>query len=162
MQARPKTTPSSGSAQRSKTWIRLWPRVAIATWTITMTRNPSQNHESGRPTRASSANEPLTLLTMNQPNAPVTVFKPAGRMFPRNPNAPRLATIIGTPNLGPQDERIACVNDPGPEPRPEEVDRLPVALLEGDVFDPSRLDGGDPLPVVALPNRNVLFDFLHR
>src|SRR2546430_6822568 len=88
----------------------------MVTWTTTMTRNPSQNQESGSPTSASRANEPLTLLTMNQPNAPVIVFRPAGRILPRNPNAPRLATIIGTPNFGPQDERIACVNDPRAEP----------------------------------------------
>jgi len=51
------------------------------------------------------------------------------------------------------------------QPRPEEIDRLPVTLLERDVFDAARLDGGDPLPVLALPNRYVLLyvlDRLHR
>ena len=51
------------------------------------------------------------------------------------------------------------------EPRPEEIDRFAVPLLERYVLDAARLDGGDPLPVLALPNRYVLLyvlDRLHR
>src|SRR5213076_1288819 len=155
-----------------------------------MTRKPSQNHDGPRLTSASSAKAPLTLLTMNQPMDPVKALRPAGRMLPRKPNAPRLSTIMGTPNLGPQDDRTQWVSDPSalpmriesrlpeaePEhrhaehpdedrgelevrrqPRPEEIDRFSVPLLQGDVFDAAWLDGGDPLAVVALPNRYVLF-----
>ncbi len=42
------------------------------------------------------------------------------------------------------------------QPCPEEVDRFSVPLLEGDVLDPAWLDGGDPLSVIALPDRYVL------
>ena len=42
------------------------------------------------------------------------------------------------------------------QPRPEEVDRFSVPLLQGDVFDAAWLDSGDPLPVVALPDGYVL------
>ena len=72
------------------------------------------------------------------------------------------------PEAQPEDRNAKDAHEDGRElevgrkPRPEQVDRLAVALLEGDVLDASRLDGGDPLPVVALPNRNVFFDFLHR
>src|SRR5437773_11981957 len=48
------------------------------------------------------------------------------------------------------------------QPRPEQIDRFAVTLLERDVLDPARLDGGDPLPVLALPNRYVLLYFLDR
>src|SRR5256885_15939919 len=44
----------------------------------------------------------------------------------------------------------------GREPRPEEIDRFAVPLLERYVLDATRLDGGDPLPIVALPDRYVL------
>src|SRR4029077_9143351 len=43
------------------------------------------------------------------------------------------------------------------KPGPEEIDGLAVPLLEGYVLDAARLDGGDPLAVVALANRDVLF-----
>ena len=49
----------------------------------------------------------------------------------------------------------------GGEPGPEQLDRLAVPFLQGDVLDTSRFDGGDPLPVIPFTNRNVLFDFLH-
>ena len=48
------------------------------------------------------------------------------------------------------------------EPGPEQVDGLAVPLLEGDVLDAARLDGGDPLAVLALPDRYVLLYFLSR
>jgi len=86
--------------------MKLWPRVAIATCATTMMRKAIEN---GRlrlisPPSAWRANAPLTLLTMNQPIVPVNAFRPAGRMLPRKPNAPRLSTIIGTPNFGPHEE----------------------------------------------------------
>ena len=65
-----------------------------------------------RSASACSANAPLTLFTMNQPMEPVNALRPAGKMLPRKPKAPRLSTIIGTPNFGPNDERAACVSDP--------------------------------------------------
>src|SRR5258708_19702901 len=46
------------------------------------------------------------------------------------------------------------------KPRPEQLDRLAMALFESDVFDAAWLDGGDSLPVVALPNGNVCLDLL--
>ena len=49
---------------------------------------------------------------MNHPMEPVNALRPAGRMLPRNPNAPRLSTIMGTPNFGPHEERTAWVSDP--------------------------------------------------
>ena len=51
------------------------------------------------------------------------------------------------------------------KPRPEEIDGFPVALFERYVLDAAGLDGGDPLPVIPLPNRYVLLyvlDRLHR
>jgi len=77
-----------------------------------MTRKVSQKGRFRDGNRACSAKAPLTLLTMNQPKAPVIVFRPAGRILPRKPKGPRLSTIIGTPNFGPQDERTACVSEP--------------------------------------------------
>ena len=53
---------------------------------------------------------------MNQPKEAVIPFRPAGRMLPRKPNAPRLSTIIGTPNFGPHEESTACVMDPSAVP----------------------------------------------
>jgi len=53
---------------------------------------------------------------MNQPIVPVNAFKPAGRMLPRKPKAPRLSTIIGTPNFGPHDESTQWVSDPSALP----------------------------------------------
>ncbi len=50
----------------------------------------------------------------------------------------------------------------GRKPRPEELNRLAVPLLQGDVLDASRLDRGNSLPVVTLPNRYVLLYFLDR
>jgi len=101
------TMPRSGSAQRSKTWMKLWPRVAIATCATTMMRKAIAKCRLTliSPASAWRANAPLTLLTMNQPIVPVKAFRPAGRMLPRKPKAPRLSTIMGTPNLGPHDER---------------------------------------------------------
>ena len=100
------TMPSRGSAQRSKTWMKLWPRVAIATCATTMIRKAIEKCRLRliSPPSAWRANAPLTLLTMNQPIVPVNAFRPAGRMLPRKPNAPRLSTIIGTPNFGPHEE----------------------------------------------------------
>ena len=118
MVARAKTMPSSGSAQRSNTWMKLWPRVAIATCATTMIKNVTANGRLTLMSSASacSANAPLTLLTMNQPIVPVNAFRPAGRMLPRKPKAPRLSTIIGTPNFGPHDERTQCVSEPSALP----------------------------------------------
>ena len=82
-------------------------RKAIEKWRVRLIRPPS----------AWRANAPLTLLTMNQPIVPVNAFRPAGRMLPRKPKAPRLSTIIGTPNFGPQDERTKWVSDPSALPR---------------------------------------------
>src|SRR5438093_10234201 len=114
-----KTTPSRGRAQRSKTWMKLWPKVAIATCATTMMKKVTAKGRSTftRRNSACSANAPLTLLTMNQPMVPVKAFRPAGRMLPRNPNAPRLSTIMGTPNFGPHDESTQCVSDPRALPR---------------------------------------------
>ena len=99
--------------------MKLWPKVAMVTWATTMTRKESQKGMFQLTTSASavSANAPLTLFTMNQPIAPVRPFRPAGRMLPKKPNAPRLWTIMGTPNFGPHDERAACVSDPRAVPR---------------------------------------------
>ena len=47
------------------------------------------------------------------------------------------------------------------KPRVEQLDRLAVPLLERDVFNAARLHGGDPLPVVAFPDRYVFLYFLH-
>jgi len=49
---------------------------------------------------------------MNQPIVPVNAFNPAGRILPRKPKAPRLSTIIGTPNFGPHEESTKCVAEP--------------------------------------------------
>src|SRR6202171_3324998 len=107
-----KTMPSSGSAQRSKKWIRLCPNVAIGTGTTTTTKNASQNGRLKDGKSDCRAKAPLTLLTMNQPNDAVSPFRAAGRMFPRNPKGPRLTIIIGTPNLGPHEESTAWEMEP--------------------------------------------------
>ena len=96
--------------------MKLWPKVATSTCATTITRKPSQNQVGPRLTSASNANAPLTLLTMNQPMDPVKALSPAGRTLPRKPNAPRLSTIMGTPNFGPHDERIQWVIDPSALP----------------------------------------------
>ena len=57
--------------------------------------------------RVTRAKVPLTLLTMNQPKLAVSQLSPAGRKFPKKPNAARPSTICGTPNRGPIDERMA-------------------------------------------------------
>src|SRR5919204_6086160 len=143
-QAAANTIPRSGRAQRSNTWIRLCPSVATATWATTITRNASQN---GTVTFTSSAiawsaNAPLTLLTMNQPKAPVNALSPAGRMLPRNPNGPRLSTIIGTPNLGPQDDTTACVSEPTAVP-------TMIAVAASQMLRPKRLMAMTPTKTVA-------------
>ena len=58
------------------------------------------------------AKAPLTEFTMNQPTLAVSEFNPAGRMLPQKPKPPRLWTIWGTPNLGPQEERMPWVSEP--------------------------------------------------
>src|SRR5260370_30064821 len=92
--------------------MRLYPNVATAPCATTITRKVSQKGRFRLGNSAWMAKAPLTLLTMNQPKAPVKAFSPAGRTLPRKPNAPRLSTIIGTPNLGPQDETTAWVTEP--------------------------------------------------
>src|SRR5713226_3773959 len=100
----------------------LCPMNATATCATTMIRKASQNGRLNQlsrrgPASVCRANEPLTLLTMNQPTLAVKAFRLAGRILPRNPKAPRLWTIWGTPNLGPQLERMACVSEPSAVPR---------------------------------------------
>ena len=104
--------PNKGRDQRSNTWIRLCPNVATATWATTITRKVSQKGRFADGRRAWSAKAPLTLLTMNQPKAPVKALRPAGRMLPRKPKAARLSTIMGTPNFGPHEETTAWVSEP--------------------------------------------------
>ena len=48
------------------------------------------------------------------------------------------------------------------QPDGEQIDRLAVSFLERYVLDATRFDGGDPLPVLALPDRNVPLYFVNR
>ena len=71
---------STGKAYRSKTCTRLWPKNAIATWTITtMTRHAGL----ASPVSVLSAKVALTLLTANQPIPAVMAFRPAGSTLPQ-------------------------------------------------------------------------------
>src|SRR5487761_165562 len=78
----------------------------------TMTRKAIQKGGFMDGSRAWSAKAPLTLLTMNQPKEAVRPLSAAGNMLPRKPKAPRLSTIIGTPNFGPHEDRMPCARDP--------------------------------------------------
>src|SRR6266581_4379114 len=46
------------------------------------------------------------------------------------------------------------------KPHEQEVERLAVSFLQGNVLDAARLDRGDPLAIVAFSNGNVLLYFL--
>ena len=137
-----KTVPNNGRANRSKTWIRLCPRVAMITCTTTMTRKASQKGTLVDGNRACRANAPLTLLTMNQPKEAVTPFRAAGRMLPRKPNAPRLVTIIGTPNFGPQEDRTPCDRAPRAVP-------MMMAVAACHRFRPRKATAMTPMKTVA-------------
>ncbi len=52
----------------------------------------------------------------------VTEFSPAGRMLPRQPKGIRLATICGTPRLGPRAESTPWVSEPNAVPDHERDD----------------------------------------
>ncbi len=93
---------------------------ATATCTITMISRLSQ---IGMLVRLLSANAPLTEFVANQPSPASTVFRAAGRMLPRVPNAVRPSTICATPSRGPQLDRMPCVMLPSRLPRT----RAPIA-----------------------------------
>src|ERR1700674_1609087 len=102
---------------RSNWWIKLWPMKATMTWATTTITNATRKSSTAvllltTDVRVTSANVPLTLLTMNQPKLAVSQLSAAGRKFPKNPNEARPSTIWGTPKRGPIVERIACVTEP--------------------------------------------------
>src|SRR3989442_13817399 len=90
---------------------------ATMAWDTTTITNASRKSRTAvllltTDVRVTSANVPLTLLTMNQPKLAVSQLSAAGRKFPKNPNEPRPSTIWGTPKRGPIVESIACVMEP--------------------------------------------------
>src|ERR1700737_3457202 len=102
---------------RSNWWIKLWPMKATMTWATTTITNATRKSRTAvllltTDVRVTSANVPLTLLTMNQPKLAVSQLSAAGRKFPKNQNKPRPPPTGGTPNVGPIVERIACVMEP--------------------------------------------------
>ena len=105
--------PSTTVAYRSKSCTMSWPMKASATSSTTMISRLSQ---SGSPVRLVSAKAPLTELVANQPRPAITVFRAAGRMLPRVPNATRPSTIWATPSRGPQLESTPWVRAPSALP----------------------------------------------
>jgi hypothetical protein len=63
-------------------------------------------------------------------------------MLPRKPNAPRLSTIIGTPNFGPHDDRTACEIDPSAVP-------MMMAVAACQRFRPRKATAMTPMNTVA-------------
>ena len=117
---------------RSNWWIMLCPMKATMTWTTTTMTNATRKSSAAlwlltTEIRVTSANVPLTLLTMNQPKLAVSQLSAAGRKLPKNPNEARPSTICGTPNRGPMVESSACVIEPIKLPRmtPKTVGQKP-------------------------------------
>src|SRR5216684_3134606 len=124
---------------------------ATMTWATTTITNATRKSSTAvllltTDVSVTSANVPLTLLTMNQPKLAVSQLSAAGRKFPKNPKEARPSTIWGTPKRGPMVERIACVMEPmrlpsvtpktvGQNPPPKTaIGRTPTNTVANSIF----------------------------